>query len=86
MYYKIVAIKDLWMHNKKDEASVNRLGRIIDMSESVIEEGERGLLVCVYPGAAKSLRTSNVMNVVEQGFRLIIYTEHSVYYLEPTII
>lgn len=81
MLYKLVMITDLNGHEKTDDASVNRVGRIFDIELKDISINERLFMTCVQPNYMKSVITSYVKEATRANDGIIVTTENSMYFL-----
>ena len=81
MLYKIISIRDLDGIEKTDSDSIERLGRVIDINQSLLREGRSGFFYCVDPGRKKSLFTSIVRKINISTNTINVYTMNSCYEL-----
>lgn len=88
--FKVIDVLDLDKNKKTDADSLDRVGRIVKLSEDEIKIGERLFVECIQPGFMKSFFTSPVVayspigfnNVVENKETLVVWTRNSGYLFE----
>lgn len=81
--YRIVRITDRENIDKTNDKEVkDRIGRVIDDVQSVLNVGSLGFLYCTYPDFLKSIRTSKIERISSYKDEMKIYTQNSVYYLQ----
>lgn len=81
MLYKLVKVTDLNREDKKDEDSLNRIGRIFNIDKDKIKLNRRLLMICEIPGYEKSVFTTQVADVTTTSAGMTIKTENSYYHL-----
>ena len=83
--FKVVDVLDLEGNRKRSEDSLDRIGRVVKLSEDDIKIGERLFVECIQPGFMKSFITTEVScyspvgwnSIIENG--LLIVTQNSAY-------
>ena len=78
--YRIAKITDVFGFHKTDDASIKRIGRMVDIDESAILLGHSAFIV--YENHDTYFMTSIVKNVNVTEKMIIVETQNSKYYFE----
>jgi len=78
--YRIAKITDVFGFHKTDDASIRRIGRIVDIDESAILLGHSAYIV--YGSHDTYFMTSTVKKVNVTEEMVIVETQNSKYYFE----
>lgn len=78
--YRIAKITDVFGFDKTDDASIRRIGRIVDIDESAILSGHSAYIV--YESHDTYFMTSTVKKVNMTEKMIVVETQNSKYYFE----
>ena len=78
--YRITKITDVFGFDKTDDASIRRIGRIVDIDESAILSGHSAYIV--YENHDTYFMTSTVKKVNVTEKMIVVETQNSKYFFE----
>lgn len=78
--YRIAKITDVFGFDKTDDASIRRIGRVVDIDESAILSGHSTYIV--YESHDTYFMTSIVKNVNMTEKMIVVETQNSKYFFE----
>lgn len=78
--YRIAKITDVFGFDKTDDASIRRIGRVVDIDESAILSGHSAYIV--YESHDTYFMTSTVKKVNVTEKMIVVETQNSKYFFE----